>query len=262
MAKPAKLVLIDGHALVYRAWFALPQEMATSRGEPTNAVFGFASMLLNVLRDEKPDYLAVTFDRGRTFRHEAYAEYKANRAEMPDALRAQFPRIDQLLAAFDIPAYSAENFEADDVLAALARQAEAQGVNTLVVTGDTDTFQLIGPHVRVMTSRRDFGDTIIYDETGIRERYGLEPRQLIDYKALVGDQSDNIPGVRGIGAKTAASLLQTYGSLEAIHQHLTRFPAPGSAPPWPRVVRTLSIASGWPPSALTCRSSSISKPAG
>jgi DNA polymerase-1 len=220
MADPAKLVLIDGHALVYRAYFALPSDMATSRGELTNAVFGFASMLLNVLRDEQPDYLAVTFDVGRTFRHEEYPEYKANRAAMPDDLSMQFQRIDELLGAFDIPAYSAERYEADDVLAALAQQAEAQGVDTLIVTGDTDTFQLVGPHVRVMAPRRAFGDTVIYDQDRIRERYGLEPKQLIDYKALVGDTSDNVPGVRGVGKKTATQLLQRYGSVEAIYTHL------------------------------------------
>jgi DNA polymerase-1 len=220
MSDPVKLVLIDGHALVYRAYFALPSNMATSRGELTNAVFGFASMLLNVLRDEQPDYLAVTFDRGRTFRHEEYAEYKANRAAMPDDLSMQFRRIDELLEAFDIPTYSAEGYEADDVLAALAEQAKAQGVDTLIVTGDTDTFQLVGPHVKVMAPRRSFGDTVIYDEAGIRERYGLEPKQLIDYKALTGDTSDNVPGVRGVGDKTATKLLQQYGNVEAIYEHL------------------------------------------
>ncbi len=175
MADPAKLVLIDGHALIYRAYFALPQDMSTSHGEVTNAVYGFASMLLTVLKNEQPDYLAVTLDVGRTFRHDAYAEYKANRAQMPDTLSVQFKRIDQLLEAFAIPTYSAETFEADDVLAALAKQALAQGVEVLIVTGDTDTFQLVGPHVRVLTMRRVFSDTIIYDEAGIRERYGLEP---------------------------------------------------------------------------------------
>jgi DNA polymerase-1 len=220
MADPAKLVLIDGHALAYRAYFALPSSMATSRGELTNAVFGFASMLLNVLRDEQPDYLAVTWDVGRTFRHDDYAEYKANRAEMPDDLHMQFQRIDQLLETMDIPAYSAEGFEADDVLAALADQAGDQGVDTLIVTGDTDTFQLVGPHVRVMAPRRSFGDTVIYDEEGIRQRYGLAPEQLIDYKALTGDTSDNVPGVRGVGKKTATRLLKQYGSVEAIYEHL------------------------------------------
>ena len=219
-AKPAKLVLIDGHALAFRAYFALPTSMATARGELTNAVFGFASMLLSVLRDEKPDYLAVTFDVGRTFRHEEYAPYKANRAAMPDDLSVQFGRIDELLAAFRIPTYSAVTFEADDVLAALTRQAGAMGLETLIVTGDTDTFQLVRPGVRVLTSRRQFGDTITYDEAGIRERYGLEPSQLIDYKGLVGDTSDNVPGVKGIGEKTAVDLLRRYGTVEGIYAHL------------------------------------------
>jgi DNA polymerase I len=225
MAKRAKLVLIDGHALVYRAYFALPSDMATSQGELTNAVFGFASMLLNVLREEKPDLIAVAFDRGRTFRHEQYAEYKANRAEMPDDLRVQFQRIDELLTAFQIPTYSAERYEADDVLAALAEQAKERDLETLIVTGDTDTFQLIGPHVRVLAPRRAFGDTVVYDEAAIRERYGLEPSQLVDYKALVGDTSDNVPGVRGIGSKTATSLLQQYGTLENIYEHLQEIPS-------------------------------------
>jgi DNA polymerase-1 len=220
MAESAKLVLIDGHALVYRAYFALPSTMATAKGELTNAVFGFASMLLNVLRDEKPDYLAVTFDLGRTFRHDDYPEYKANRAAMPDDLRVQFSRIDELLETMDIPTYAAEGYEADDVLAALAQQAEAEGVDTLIVTGDTDTFQLIGPHVHVLAPRRSFGDTVTYDEAGVHDRYGLEPKQLIDYKALVGDTSDNVPGVRGVGAKTATKLLQQYGTVEGIYQHL------------------------------------------
>ena len=220
MAEPGKLVLIDGHALVYRAYFALPSTMATSQGELTNAVFGFASMLLKVLQDEQPEYLAVTFDVGRTFRHDDYAEYKANRAEMPDDLRMQFRRIDQFLETLDIPSYSAKGYEADDVLAALAEQAEGQGLQSLIVTGDTDTFQLVGPSVRVLAPGRSFSDTIVYDEKRIRERYGLEPVQLIDYKALVGDTSDNVPGVRGVGAKTATRLLQEYGSVEVIYEHL------------------------------------------
>jgi DNA polymerase-1 len=220
MAEPDKLVLIDGHALVYRAYFALPPTMRTAQGELTNAVFGFASMLLRVLEEQHPEYLAVTFDVGRTFRHDDYAEYKANRAEMPDDLSMQFARIDQLLEAFDIPSYSAENYEADDVLAALAEQAEKEGLQTLIVTGDTDTFQLVGPNVRVMTPGRSFSDTIVYDEKRIRDRYGLEPSQLIDYKALVGDTSDNVPGVRGVGDKTATKLLKEYGSVEAIYEHL------------------------------------------
>lgn len=219
-ARPAKLVLIDGHALVYRAYFALPTSMATSSGEVTNAVFGFASMLLNVLRDEKPEYIAVAFDVGRTFRHEEYAPYKATRAAMPDDMRSQFGRIHQLLEVLQIPIYTAERFEADDVLATLARQAGGLGLETLIVTGDSDTFQLIRPGVRVLTPKRQLGETVTYDEAGIRERYGLEPKQLIDYKGLVGDTSDNIPGVKGIGEKTALGLLRQYGSVEGVYEHL------------------------------------------
>ncbi|MBN1658478.1 MAG: DNA polymerase I [Anaerolineae bacterium] len=220
MTNRPKIVLIDGHALVYRAYFALPPEMATSRGELTNAVFGFASMLINVYRDEQPDYIAIAWDVGRTFRHDAYDEYKANRAHMPDALSIQFQRIHELVQAFHIPAYQAEGYEADDVLAALARQAKEEGLDVVIVTGDTDTFQLIDPHVRVLAPRRSFGDTVVYDVQAIRERYGLEPGQLIDYKALTGDTSDNVPGVRGVGAKTATSLLQAYGTVEGIYEHL------------------------------------------
>ena len=215
-----KLVLIDGHALAYRGYYALPQSLTTSQGELTNAVFGFTSMLLNVLRDEKPDYIAVAFDVGKTFRHEEYKEYKAHRIEMPDELRTQMARIQEIVRALGIPIIEAEGYEADDVLGTLAQKAEQEGVEILIVTGDTDTFQLIDDHTRVLTSRRSFSDTVVYDQEGIEKRYGLQPQQLIDYKALVGDKSDNIPGVRGIGKKTATKLLQRYGSVEEIYAHL------------------------------------------
>ncbi len=219
-AHASKLVLIDGHALAYRGYYALPQSLTTSHGELTNAVFGFTSMLLNVLRDEKPDYIAVAFDVGKTFRHEEYKEYKAHRIEMPDELRTQMARIQEIVRALGIPIIEAEGYEADDVLGALAQKAEKEGLETLIVTGDTDTFQLIDDHTRVLTSRRSFSDTVVYDQEGIEKRYGLQPQQLIDYKALVGDKSDNIPGVRGIGKKTATKLLQRYGSVEEIYAHL------------------------------------------
>ena len=215
-----KLVLIDGHALAYRAYYALPPTLSTSKGELTNAVFGFTSMLLNVLRDEKPDYIAVAFDVGKTFRHEKYEEYKAHRIEMPDELRTQMARIQEIVRALGIPIIEVEGYEADDVLGTLAQKAGKEGLETLIVTGDTDTFQLIDDHTRVLTSRRAFSDTIVYDQQGIEQRYGLQPHQLIDYKALVGDTSDNIPGVRGIGKKTATQLLQRYGSVEGIYAHL------------------------------------------
>lgn len=220
MSDKKKLVLIDGHALAYRAFHALPPTLSTKSGELTNATYGFTSMLLNVLRDEKPDYVIVAFDVGRTFRHDEYPEYKAQRRKMPDELHYQFERIREIIKALNIPIVEVPGYEADDVLGTLARQAAEQGLETLIVTGDTDTFQLIDEHTRVLTSRRRFSDTIIYDEKGIKERFGLRPAQLVDYKAIVGDASDNIPGVRGVGQKTATRLLQKYGSLENIYKHL------------------------------------------
>ncbi len=224
MPSKPQLVLIDGHALAHRAFHALPADMKTTRGELTNAVFGFTSMLLNVLRDEKPTHIAVTFDKGHTFREEMYADYKANRAAMADELRAQMERIRQVVEALNIPIFEQEGYEADDLLGTLARQAEDQGIETLIVTGDTDILQLVDEHTRVLTSRWRFSDTVTYDPGGVRERYGLSPAQLVDYKALVGDKSDNIPGVPGVGDKTAVSLLQQYGSLEGIYEHLDEIP--------------------------------------
>ena len=215
-----KLVLIDGHALAFRAYHALPPTLSTSKGELTNAVYGFASMLLNVLRDQNPEHIAIAFDVGPSFRHKEFPPYKAQRARMPEDLALQLERIQELVEAFRIPVYTAEGFEADDVLGTLARQASEQGIDTLIVTGDTDTFQLVEPRTRVLTSRRRFSDVVIYDEKAIWERYNLSPKQLVDLKALIGDKSDNIPGIPGIGEKTATTLLQTYGDLEGIYQHL------------------------------------------
>lgn len=216
----AKLVLIDGHSLAFRAYHALPPEMQTRDGEPTNATFGFFSMLLNVLRDEKPDFVAVAFDVGKTFRHEEYAEYKGTRDRMPDDLRLQVRRIQSVVEAFNIPIFTREGFEADDVLGTLAHQGDQQGVQTVIVTGDRDIVQCVTDQTTVLTSGRRFSDTIYYNRETVMERYKLAPKQLIDLKALIGDKSDNVPGVRGVGEKGATDLLQTYGSLEAIYDHL------------------------------------------
>jgi len=215
-----KLVLIDGHALAYRAFHALPEDMKTAQGELTNAVYGFTSMLLSVLRDEKPTHIVVTFDKGRTFRHDVYPDYKAHRAKMPEEMRSQMERIRQVVETLGIPVFEQEGYEADDLLGTLARQAGEQGVDTLIVTGDMDLLQLVDEHTRVLTSRWRFSDTVIYDVEGVQRRYGLAPTQLVDFKALVGDKSDNIPGVRGVGEKTAARLLQQYGSLGGIYEHV------------------------------------------
>ncbi len=219
MSKPT-LVLIDGHSLAFRAFHALPLNLATPDGELTNAVYGFTSMLLNVLRDYQPEYVAVAFDVGKTFRHEMYEPYKGHRERMPDELRSQVERIKEVVEALNIPIFTAEGYEADDVLATLARQAAEQGVNTLIVTGDRDILQVVDDKIHVLTSGRQFSDTIIYDPATVQEKYGLRPDQLLDLKALVGDKSDNIPGVRGIGEKGATELLQKYGSLDAIFAHL------------------------------------------
>ena len=217
----AKLVLIDGHALAYRAFHALPADMKTSQGEPTNAVYGFTSMLLNVLRNENPTHIAVTFDKGHTFRHEMYDEYKAHRAKMPDEMRVQMERVRQVVEALGIPIFEQEGYEADDLLGTLARQAGEQDVDVLIVTGDTDLLQLVDEHTRVLTSRWRFSDTVVYDQDGVQQRYdGLAPHQLADLRGLIGDTSDNIPGVRGVGKKTATRLLQQYGSLEGVYAHL------------------------------------------
>lgn len=219
MSHKKRLMLIDGHALAYRAYHALPP-MTGPSGEPTNAVLGFANMLLKAIQDYAPDYIVASFDVGLSFRHQEYADYKAHRAETPDDLRAQLGRITQLVEALGIPICTAEGYEADDVLGTLALQASRMGLETIIVTGDSDTFQLISPDVKVLTPQRTFGDVMLNDVDAIRTRYGLEPAQLVDLKAMEGDPSDNIKGVPGVGGKTATNLLQQYGSLEAIYEHL------------------------------------------
>jgi DNA polymerase-1 len=193
----------------------------TSRGEATNAVFGFTSMFLTVLADLKPAYCAVAFDRPvPTFRHLASADYKATRPRMGDDLRQQFQRVRQVVAALNVPIFEVDGFEADDVLGCLSKQAEAAGVETVIVTGDMDTLQLVDDHVRVLAPRGRIADTVLYDVAAVRERYGLEPVQLPDFKALAGDASDNIKGVPGIGAKTASKLLAQFGTVEGLFARL------------------------------------------
>ena len=224
-AQKRTLVLIDGHALAYRAYFALANTgFQTRSGEPTHAVYGFALMLLAVWEEHQPDYLAVAFDVGETFRHRQYADYKATREKMPDDLGQQLSRIEQVIRAFNLPVFTAQNFEADDVLGALASQASRQGVETIIVTGDRDAFQLVSPHVKVLIAGRSFAERELYDETRVEERYGLPPAKLVDLKGLVGDTSDNIPGVKGIGEKGGAKLIQQYGSLEEVYGHLEELP--------------------------------------
>ncbi len=214
-------MVVDGHAVVHRAFHAVKQDLTTSSGELTNAVFGFAAIVLRAIQDEKPDYCAVCFDPPTpTFRHERYAEYKAQRPPMPDPLRQQFARVRELVDTFNFPVYQVDGYEADDVIGTLARQATARGVDTLIVTGDLDATQLVSSSVSVLTPKRGADDVTLYDEEAVRERYGLRPDQVPDFKGLVGDASDNIPGVRGIGSKTATTLLQEYETVENLFDHL------------------------------------------
>lgn len=222
-----KLVLVDGHALAYRAFFALPVDgFSTSEGELTNAVYGFSMMLLRTLQDEKPDYVAVTFDApAATFRHEEFAEYKAHRPPMREEMRSQMERIRQVVETLNIPIFEVPGYEADDLIGSLARQASDEQLDTIIITGDNDILQLVSPQVKVVTPgghRQRFSDAKVYDEEAVKEKYGIDPRMLVHYKALVGDKSDNIPGVAGVGDKTARSLIQTYGTVEEIYEHLDK----------------------------------------
>lgn len=218
-----KLVLIDGHALAYRMFYALPLESFTTKaGEPTNATYGFVRTLLElILGDDPPRYLAVSFDLGETFRDEIYEEYKETREKMPDELDVQIERIKEVIRIFNIPILEAEGFEADDVLGTIAQQAKADQVPVHIITGDRDLLQLVDENTRVeLPSRRANQPPEIYDEAGVVDYFGVEPERVVDWKALVGDSSDNIPGVRGIGKKTAPKLLQEYDTLENLYAHL------------------------------------------
>lgn len=216
------LMLIDGNSLTYRAFFALPTDMATASGQVTNAVFGFTSMLVNLLRDQKPDHLAVVFDRSEpTFRHEALSTYKGNRDATPDLLRQQMGIVREVVETLRVPVLDLVGFEADDIIATLATAAEARGDDVIIVTGDRDSYQLVNdPHIKVLYNKRGVSDYALYDEAGIFERTGVKPTDYVHYAALRGDPSDNLPGVPGVGEKTAAKLINQYGGIDGIYEHL------------------------------------------
>ncbi len=227
---PKILVLLDGNALIHRAYHALPP-LTTKNGETVQAVYGFAMTLLSVLEKFHPEYIAATFDlKGPTFRDELYADYKATRVAAPDDLYAQIPRVKEMVQAFNIPIYELPGFEADDVIGTLAEQAtrlrqgpdgaKEENIQVIIVTGDSDELQLVTPSVKVFMLRKGIKDIVLYDEQAVREKYGFAATLIPDYKGLAGDSSDNIPGVAGVGAKTATTLLQTFGTLENIYAHL------------------------------------------
>lgn len=214
-----KLVLIDGNSIAYRAFFALPP-LNNAKGQYTNAVFGFTNILLKILAEEKPTYIMVAFDAGKAvFRHQKYESYKGTREKTPSELREQFPMIRALLDAFSIKRFEIDGFEADDIIGTMSKHAEAMGIHTRVVTGDKDLLQLVSPHVEVGIMRKG-SDIEWYDEAAIWEKYQLRPDQIRDLKGLMGDTSDNIPGIPGVGEKTALKFLYEYGSVEGLLQHI------------------------------------------
>ena len=215
-----RLMLLDGFGLVYRGYFALPP-LTTARGELVNGAFGFSSIVLRGFQDLKPDYVAVAFDlSGPTFRHEQYADYKATRTRMPDDLASQFPKVREIVKALRIPVYELQGYEADDVIGTLTVQAEARELETTIVSVDLDMLQLVTDRTRLMTTRSGVENTVMYDPARIRERFDLRPGQMIDYKALKGDPTDNIPGVPGVGEKTAAKLIAQFDTLDSLYERL------------------------------------------
>ena len=221
---PPSLYLIDGHALAYRTYYALTRGSSsafiTRSGEPTAGVFGFTSVLLRILEQERPDYIAVAFDTGKTFRDDIFPEYKGTREKMPEDLQLQIERLRQLVDAFNIPRLEMENYEADDVLGSIAQQAVKQGLGVKIITGDRDLLQLVNERIIVNLPGKSLSDARDYMAQDVLEYMGVRPDQIVDFKALVGDKSDNIPGVTGIGEKTAASLLKDYETLEGVYDHL------------------------------------------
>ncbi|MEX1093404.1 MAG: DNA polymerase I [Acidimicrobiia bacterium] len=214
-----KLVLIDGNSIAYRAFYALPEDLATKSGQVTNAVFGFTRMLIRLLKDIEPDGIAVAWDVSRkTFRTEAYPAYKAQREKAPDHFHSQLGLIDEVLQALQVNQIRREGFEADDLIASIAKKAVADDWEVLIVTGDRDAFQLVGGPISVMYTMRGITDTVIADAAYVENRYGIRPDQYVEYAAMRGDNSDNLPGVAGVGEKTAAKLIGNYGSLESVYE--------------------------------------------
>lgn len=220
MVEKSKFIIIDGNAILHRAFHALPQ-LKTREGVVVNAVYGFASLIMKILRELEPEYIAVTFDRKeKTFRHQMYEEYKAKRPKAPQELYDQVPIIKDMLNVFKIKTYEKAGFEADDIIATLAKAKT--NTQNIILTGDKDTLQLVDDDIFVYALKGGVKDVIIYDTEKVKERYELEPKQLVDYKALRGDPSDNIPGVRGIGKKTATELLKEFKNIEQLYKEIIK----------------------------------------
>ncbi len=214
-----RLFLIDGNSFCYRAFYAI-RALTNSKGQPTNAIYGFITMLNKIVKEKKPDMLAVAFDmKGPTFRHKKYEDYKIQRKPMPDDLIGQMAHIKNMVAAYNIPIFEVQGYEADDVLATIARRAEEKDIETFIVTGDKDALQIVGSHIKVYSTHKE---GLIYDAHKVKEEYGVEPNRMIDIMSLMGDAIDNIPGVKGIGEKTAVELITEFGSLDGLYKNIDR----------------------------------------
>ncbi|MBI5151920.1 hypothetical protein HZA39_00120 [Candidatus Peregrinibacteria bacterium] len=218
-----KLYLIDGNSIFYRAFFALPH-FHTKAGELTNAIYGFTATLLHFLLEHEPDYIGVVFDKGKkTFRHQEYKEYKATRPPAPDELYAQMPKTKEIVDAFHIPLFEEDNYEADDIIGALARKAEHEkNLHIYVISSDRDVLQLVSDKISVIMPKKGFSEFEEYTPESTKKHFGLTPEQIPDYKALAGDPSDNIKGIKGIGEQTAKKLLEEYGSLDNIYKNIDK----------------------------------------
>ena len=222
-----KLIIIDSNSIIHRAYHALPP-LTTKKEELVNAVYGFLLVFFKAIREFQPDFIAATFDfPAPTFRHKKYKEYKAKRPPAPEELYQQIPKVKEVLEAFNVPIFEKEGFEADDIIGTIAHLAPKRQiipeVETIILSGDLDVLQLINPKTKIYSLRKGVKDIILYDEDLVKEKYGgLMPEQLLDFKALKGDPSDNIPGVTGIGEKTAVELIKEFGSLENLYQNLEK----------------------------------------
>ena len=216
-----KFIVIDGNHLIHRAFYAIQNPLMTSKGEQTNAIYGFASMLLNIIELDDPTHIAMTFDeKAPTFRHEMHEEYKGTRKETPSELKDQIPRVWELIERFKMPKFSQPGFEADDFMGTLAVKARKEGMVTFIVTGDMDALQLINPDTYVVFPHKGYREPVFYDREAVIKKYGITPEQVVDLKALMGDTSDNIKGVDGIGVVGATKLINEYKTLDGIYEHL------------------------------------------
>lgn len=227
MINKKRLIIIDSHSLIHRAYHALPP-LTTKKGEEVGAIYGFLLVFLKVLKELKPDFVVATFDLpSPTFRHKKFKFYKAKRPKLPDGLCQQIPKVKEILKVFGVPIFEKEGFEADDLIGAISKIAPKKQIfpeiETIILSGDSDVLQLVNSQTKVYALRRGVKDTVLYNEDLVKEKYqGLESNQLVDFKALRGDPSDNVPGVRGIGEKTALQLIKEFGSLENLYQEIEK----------------------------------------